>query len=290
MGDYDNYCFNYFKKQLKKSTSSYTGINYLDVENEEAEIRRMRTPIPNGDQAIEQRVQNRQQTMLLGQLASILSRGTYVFPLSDGQFYVRRHMTSRTNDNVETPPDFGDPRNEDIEPEQNNNEMEYDHNQNDEDMENDEEMEYEPHQNNASGFNLFNEIITGIEMNISDGVSTTIIGSYGGPISGGLDNYMSVILRNILSNIRTQDPNDVILPLTSDALSQLEEKKFSDFDDPNKCDNCTICQDKFEMDTIIKILPCKHIFHKECIGEWLTNYHHKCPICRASCGNHEARM
>ncbi|KAL3120991.1 hypothetical protein niasHT_009642 [Heterodera trifolii] len=47
---------------------------------------------------------------------------------------------------------------------------------------------------------------------------------------------------------------------------------------------CTICLGEIEKETPVKLLailePCKHIFHNECISEWLKN-HNTCPICRA---------
>ncbi|KAL3081465.1 hypothetical protein niasHS_011709 [Heterodera schachtii] len=45
---------------------------------------------------------------------------------------------------------------------------------------------------------------------------------------------------------------------------------------------CTICLGEIEKETPVKLLailePCKHIFHNECISEWLKN-HNTCPIC-----------
>jgi len=48
---------------------------------------------------------------------------------------------------------------------------------------------------------------------------------------------------------------------------------------------CVICYDTMNSETICeeeneRILDCSHIFHRECIGEWLKQKHH-CPVCRA---------
>ena len=48
----------------------------------------------------------------------------------------------------------------------------------------------------------------------------------------------------------------------------------------NKFDNfeCSICFDIFKEDELLKQLNCKHIFHKECLSQWLLN-ENKCPSC-----------
>lgn len=138
--------------------------------------------------------------------------------------------------------------------------------------------------------NIYATIITERMSVNSNNNRTTLLHRYQVPISGDLGRYLSTLFGGLISNFRASDPNDVILPLTDEAFKQLEEKKFSEFNEQNKSDTCTICQEKFESDTIIKILPCKHIFHIECIGEWLKNYHHKCPICRTDSGNYVARV
>lgn len=48
---------------------------------------------------------------------------------------------------------------------------------------------------------------------------------------------------------------------------------------------CTICQYEIDEQTVydeekIQKLDCSHIFHRECIGTWLSQKH-SCPLCRA---------
>ncbi len=57
---------------------------------------------------------------------------------------------------------------------------------------------------------------------------------------------------------------------------------------------CVICYDTINSQPICeeeneRILDCSHIFHRECIGEWLKQKHN-CPVCRAhvDVGNPEA--
>jgi hypothetical protein len=42
---------------------------------------------------------------------------------------------------------------------------------------------------------------------------------------------------------------------------------------------CSICIKKFVKDQVIRLLPCKHIFHEECIVPWLEQKS-ECPNCR----------
>jgi E3 ubiquitin-protein ligase RNF13 len=44
--------------------------------------------------------------------------------------------------------------------------------------------------------------------------------------------------------------------------------------------SCPICLENFEERTKIKLLPCDHGFHKDCIEPWIAANNDSCPICR----------
>ncbi|KAK8474334.1 hypothetical protein V6N13_068449 [Hibiscus sabdariffa] len=44
-------------------------------------------------------------------------------------------------------------------------------------------------------------------------------------------------------------------------------------------EDCTICLEGFEAGSYAARMPCSHIFHAECIQEWLKHSHY-CPLCR----------
>lgn len=45
---------------------------------------------------------------------------------------------------------------------------------------------------------------------------------------------------------------------------------------------CAICQDNFNQDNHVKILPCRHMFHFKCLRTNVCNFRQKtCPVCRS---------
>lgn len=51
---------------------------------------------------------------------------------------------------------------------------------------------------------------------------------------------------------------------------------------------CRICLRNYEIGQFVRKLPdCKHIFHKECIDQWLSEDHRRCPIDQQLVGMHK---
>ncbi|XP_063380430.1 E3 ubiquitin-protein ligase Arkadia-like isoform X1 [Cydia fagiglandana] len=50
-------------------------------------------------------------------------------------------------------------------------------------------------------------------------------------------------------------------------------------------EKCTICLSIFEVDSHCRRLPCMHLFHMECVDQWLSTNKH-CPICRVDIETH----
>ncbi|MCL7049293.1 hypothetical protein MKW94_004971 [Papaver nudicaule] len=78
---------------------------------------------------------------------------------------------------------------------------------------------------------------------------------------------------------------DKRIPVHTYSSSLLSPKASSDYPSENSNnydENCSICLCELSNGETVRVLPkCKHIFHKECIDEWLPLRSLHCPICRA---------
>lgn len=65
-------------------------------------------------------------------------------------------------------------------------------------------------------------------------------------------------------------------------INRLPTERFAadEFAEKGYDGQCAICIAEFEHLEVIRVLRCKHVFHKECVDEWLS-LNGTCPICRA---------
>lgn len=65
-------------------------------------------------------------------------------------------------------------------------------------------------------------------------------------------------------------------PAAPSAIAALKEGRFKSSSTDT---SCTICLEDFPVGSNVTCMPCSHIFHRQCIVEWLKNSHY-CPVCR----------
>ncbi|KAL6006831.1 hypothetical protein ACLOJK_032327 [Asimina triloba] len=63
------------------------------------------------------------------------------------------------------------------------------------------------------------------------------------------------------------------------SVEALERVRFQGRNSREEEARCAICLNDSTVGTEVARLPCKHIFHSECILRWLS-MHHICPLCR----------
>ncbi|XP_063809515.1 E3 ubiquitin-protein ligase RNF149 [Pseudophryne corroboree] len=68
---------------------------------------------------------------------------------------------------------------------------------------------------------------------------------------------------------------------TKKAISQLQlhRVKKGEKGIDIEAENCAVCIENYKPKDVVRILPCKHIFHRQCIDPWLLE-HRTCPMCK----------
>jgi E3 ubiquitin-protein ligase RNF115/126 len=102
----------------------------------------------------------------------------------------------------------------------------------------------------------------------------------------GMNNQEDSTMESIINYIMQNDPNRYGNPPASkkvvETLERLEcnEENIKSLRKDSGCDNsCSVCKDEFEIKQNLIYLPCKHIYHDECILPWLKE-RNSCPTCR----------
>ncbi|XP_028799638.1 E3 ubiquitin-protein ligase RING1-like [Neltuma alba] len=78
-------------------------------------------------------------------------------------------------------------------------------------------------------------------------------------------------LLSTIPNTTSKSCSDSVptITVTSSLLSQLDPGGVL----------CAVCKDPIGVDAQAKQLPCKHLYHSDCITPWLE-HHNSCPLCR----------
>jgi E3 ubiquitin-protein ligase RNF115/126 len=88
-------------------------------------------------------------------------------------------------------------------------------------------------------------------------------------------------LEQLIQQLAENDPNRYGTPPAAKfAVAALPDVTVSaDMMQVDGGAQCAVCMDDFLLGASAKQLPCKHVFHKDCILPWL-DLHSSCPVCR----------
>ncbi|KAJ1257484.1 hypothetical protein BS78_10G000300 [Paspalum vaginatum] len=88
-------------------------------------------------------------------------------------------------------------------------------------------------------------------------------------------------LEQLIQQLAENDPNRYgTPPAAKSAVAALPDVAVSaEMMQADGGAQCAVCMDDFQLGAAAKQLPCKHVFHKDCILPWL-DLHSSCPVCR----------
>lgn len=98
-----------------------------------------------------------------------------------------------------------------------------------------------------------------------------------------LEDYMRVVEQRRLAQMNRGASQDTIERYT--FPHKYKQVKRSTDDTEDNTEKCTICLSEFEDDEDVRRLPCMHLFHIECVDQWLAT-NKRCPICRVDIETH----
>lgn len=125
--------------------------------------------------------------------------------------------------------------------------------------------------NNIFQISSINELDNDLDNEINNNEPSNI-----NRLIGIFDNYLS-LLEPIFINIHEYE--DVKIILNDEEFNNIETLIYNNL---NNCgmSSCLICTEDFNNNDEIKKTKCNHIFHTNCIKQWLCKESNKCPICR----------
>lgn len=93
------------------------------------------------------------------------------------------------------------------------------------------------------------------------------------------------IERNTFPHKYTKNNTPLAAERPATAADGDEEPPQPPTEEDEEGDKCTICLSEFELEEDVRRLPCMHLFHVECVDQWLGQ-NKRCPICRVDIEAH----
>ncbi|XP_074333502.1 E3 ubiquitin-protein ligase RING1-like [Apium graveolens] len=87
-------------------------------------------------------------------------------------------------------------------------------------------------------------------------------------------------LEQLIQQLSENDPNrHGPPPAAKSAVEGLKKVEIGDEMSDGDYAQCAVCMEAFEVGVEAKEMPCRHLFHSDCIVPWLE-MHNSCPVCR----------
>ncbi|KAE8703096.1 RNF181 protein [Hibiscus syriacus] len=94
------------------------------------------------------------------------------------------------------------------------------------------------------------------------------------------DYFIGPGLEQLIQQLAENDPNRYGSPPASkSAMDDLPSVKITKNHLNSEFNQCAVCMDEFEEGSQAMQMPCKHLYHKDCLFPWLE-LHNSCPVCR----------
>jgi hypothetical protein len=103
------------------------------------------------------------------------------------------------------------------------------------------------------------------------------------------NNIINIDNNNNNKNDKKDDEKNKIRNQLIKEFDEFQYKNKDKFNESFIEEECPICLVKYRFTDKIKVLPCKHIYHKKCIKEWL-NHHDNCPLCNYDISKEVTKM
>uniref|UniRef100_A0A7C9D890 RING-type E3 ubiquitin transferase n=1 Tax=Opuntia streptacantha TaxID=393608 RepID=A0A7C9D890_OPUST len=94
------------------------------------------------------------------------------------------------------------------------------------------------------------------------------------------DYFLGPGLEQLIQQLAENDPNRYGSPPASKkAVEELPDVPVTEEVVNSDYNACAVCMNDFEVGTQAKQMPCKHLYHSDCLLPWLE-LHNSCPVCR----------
>ncbi|GMH53497.1 hypothetical protein TrST_g6830 [Triparma strigata] len=80
--------------------------------------------------------------------------------------------------------------------------------------------------------------------------------------------------KHLLDDVEVEKLETILY--SKEGSEEEKEERTSYFEN----DSCPVCLEDYITDEPLKLLPCKHAFHEDCIKPWLTKQSGCCPLCK----------